>query len=276
MADEPKTPETPEDDELLLDKPLDPDAPPADDDDAPAGDDEETILTFGDDSEPREDDTNLVKHLRAQIRERDKRLAETARARPEPVEVGPKPKLADFDYDEDKYETALDEWKERGAQAKAQQGQSQQAETAAREEWEAELNRYNEAKGKLGFADVDDAEETIKASLNTVQQAVLVKAADDPAKVMYALAKHPDRLAAIAAIHDPLKLAAALAKLEGTLKMVKRRKPPEPDTPERGSAKMSYTKDKTLAKLEAEAERTGDRTKVVAHKKRLKDAAAMR
>lgn len=274
MADEAKTPENPENDELLLDTPLEPGddgAPPPDD-----GDDEETILTFGDDAEPQDDDTGLVKHLRAQIRDRDKKLAETARTRPEPIELGPKPKLADFDFDEDKHEAALDEWYERKDKVEAQQGQHQQHETAEREAWEAELARYNDGKEKLGFADVDDAEETIKASLDTVQQAVLVKATEDPAKVMYALAKHPDRLTSIAAICDPLKLAAALAKLEGTLKMVKKRKPPEPDTPERGSAKMSYTQDKTLAKLEAEAEKTGDRTKVVAHKKRMKDAAARR
>jgi hypothetical protein len=81
------------------------------------------------------------------------------------------------------------------------------------------------------------------------------------AKFIYALGKHPAQLAALAAQSDPIRLIKDVANLEGQLKMAKR-KPPEIDTPERGSGKVSKeSADKTLAKLEAEAERTGNRSK---------------
>lgn len=275
MADEAdKTP----DDELLLDDPLNPDdeGDEQDDDNPETNDedeDEETVLTFGDDpTEPKDDDSSLIKHLREELK-RARREAREPPAKPAPIEVGEKPTLSDCEYDEDKFDAEYEAWQQRKAAADRQKGQATQADETERQAWQAELDRYNDGKSKLGFADVEDAEETIKASLDTVQQAVLVKAADDPAKVMYALAKHPDRLTAIASIRDPLKMAAAIAKLEGQLKMVKRRKAPEPEKIERGSGKVSKTTDRTLAKLEAEADRTGERTALVAYKKKLQAKA---
>lgn len=277
MADEPN------EDELLLDQPLEPDEDEQREDDEDQQDtnvndeadqgEEEEVLTFGDDTDHQVDDSSTIKHLRDELKRARKEAIEARSTAPkeEPVEVGPKPTMEGCGYDEDEFETQLDAWKERQRQADDRKTQAQKAEEAERKEWEGELSRYNEGKAKLGFTDVDDAEETIKTSLDPVQQAVLVKAADDPAKVMYALAKHPDRLTQIAAIRDPLKLAAAIAKLEGQLKVVKRRKAPEPDTPERGSAKVSHTgADKQLEKLEQKANKTGDRTELIAYRKQMK------
>lgn len=272
MADEPKTPDT--DDVLELTEEVDPSTASAE---PGEGDDEEEVLVFGDETEPRSDDTNLVKLLREEIKKRDKRIAETERAvRPQPVEVGKKPDLwDDCEGDPDKFESALDAWKERKATAERQQNQAKDSEERERERWEGELKRYEDGKSKLGFADVGDAEETVKASLDAMQQAVIIAAADDPAKVIYALGRHPDRLANIAAMDNPLKLAAAIARLEGQLKMVKRRKAPDPDTPERGSARVSHVSaDKRLKQLEDEADRTGDRSKLVAYRRSLKEKPA--
>jgi hypothetical protein len=268
MADEPETPI--DDEELLLTDEVEDEAPEAEEE----GEAEE-VPSFGDDAEPQAADTGLVKHLRQQIKERDRRLAEVSAAVPkaEPIVVGEKPKLADFDYDEEAFDKARDAWQERKEASERQQQTQTQAGEQEQQAWQAELHRYNESKSKLGFADISDAEENVKASLDTAQQAVLLMAADDPAKLMYALGKHPDRLAALAAETNPLKLAAKIARMEGQLKMVQRRKPPEPDTPERGSGKLSrVSADKTLAKLEAAAEKSGDRTELVAYKRKLREA----
>jgi hypothetical protein len=277
MADEPN-PDT--DDELLLtDEVQDDEADQAGDDEQQQDNDEqdaeEDVLTFGDDGEPQDGDTNLVKHLREQIKQRDKDMAELRKSarQPEAVEVGEKPTLAGCDYDEDKFEAELDAWKERKRAVDSQKSAGQEAEEAEREAWQAELNRYNDGKAKLGFADTAEVEETVKASLNTVQQAVILKAADDPARLIYALGRHPDRLTELAAITDPLKLAAKVAKLEGTLRVVKKRRAPEPDRAERGSGSVStQKKDARLEKLEKDAETTGDRTELIAYRK--KQAAA--
>lgn len=272
MADEPE-------EELLLDEEIEqapePPEPRPEDEERPeegTGGDEEDVLVFGDEAEPAENDNGLVKHLRDEIRKRDRELAEARKAvnKPEPIVVGEKPTMASCEFDEEEFDRQYEAWQDRKAKAAQQQNQHKQADEAEREAWNAELQRYNDGKSKLGFADVDDAEETVKAALNTVQQAVIVKAADDPAKVIYALAKNPDRLTYLASVTDPLKLAASVARLEGQLKMVKRRKAPEPDTPVRGSARVSHqTADKQLEKLEKEAERTGDRTNLIAYRRKL-------
>jgi hypothetical protein len=52
--------------------------------------------------------------------------------------------------------------------------------------------------------------------------------------------------------------------------VVKKRKAPAPDRAQSGSGAMPIDSDKQLEKLEAEAEKTGDRTKLIAYKKKLK------
>ena len=267
-----------DDDELLLTEEAEDETPPegeVEETDEPEGDDEEEeVLTFGDDlTEEKPDDSSTIKHLREEVKKlrKEVREREAAPAAPQQIEVGEKPTLESCDFDEEKFETALDAWKERKAASERQQTEATEAQRKQAEEWQGELRRYNEEKTKLGYADVDEAEETVTAALSEVQQAVLVKVADNPAKVLYALAKHPDRLADVAKINDPLKFAGALARLEGQLKVVKKRKAPEPEAIERASGSMNAGKrDKQLERLEKEADQTGDRTKLVAYKKKLR------
>lgn len=258
MADDPQTP--PENDEELL----------LTEEHIPEGDPEEVeIPAFGDEAEPHDTDTGLVKHLRQQIRERDKRLAERTTT-PQAVDPGPEPTLEGCEYDEDKYRAAIREYDKAVADAEKPRVDSQ---AAAAHKYETERARYTDGKAKLGVPDIDDAEETVKAALSPEQQSVLVLASDDPAKMVYALGKNPAKLAEIASEADFFRFAAKVAKLEGQLKMVKRRTAPNPDTPERGSARMSpQTTDKKLKKLEEDAERTGDRTELVRYRKQLKAA----
>lgn len=255
----------------LTDEVQQPDDGDSDNPDNEDGGEDEEVLTFGDDvAEAKPDDSSLIKHLRNQIRERDKKLAEAGKTAPKPIEVGQKPDLwEDCEGDVDRYDRETDAWRERKVAAERQANEAGQSEQQANEAWQGELKRYNEGKATLGYADVDDAEATVTAALNTVQQAVMVKAANNPSKVMYALGKNPDRLTHLASISDPLKFAAEVARLEGQLKVIKKRKTAEPEKIERGSGSMAKA-DKQLEKLEKDAEKSGDRTKVVAYKKKLK------
>jgi hypothetical protein len=277
MADEPKTPIDDQDDELLLE---DQDAlQPEEDGEPPEVNDEgEDVLTFGDDIDEKDDDTNLVRHLRQQIKDRDKRLAEAARAAPQskPVEVGPKPTLADCEYDEEKFEREYEAWKERKSAADSQQTNVQQQTHEQERIWSQRLGQALEQKAALGKADADDAFENVRAALGEERASAIIYMAEDgnAAKLMYALGTHPTKLAELAAQQDPIRFVKDVAKLEGQLKMVKRKSPPDPDVPERGSARISReTTDKKLAKLEEEAARTGDRTAVARYKKSLKKTA---
>jgi hypothetical protein len=272
--------ETPDIEELELggdDAPaIDPNEPQTGDDgDDPAVNDEEETLTFGDEADEQDDDSKLVKHLRNEIRERDRRLAEAARATPreEPVEIGPKPTMADegIEFDEDKYDAAMEVWRAAHAGAKRRETTAAEADEEQRREWDARLQKVASEKAALGKADVDDAFETVKAALGEERAAAILYAAEEgnAAKLMYALGKHPARLAELALQTDPVRFVKAVAKLEGQLKVVKgRTRAIDPDTPERGSARVSSQgKDKTLEKLEKDAERTGDRTKLISYKR---------
>jgi hypothetical protein len=99
-----------------------------------------------------------------------------------------------------------------------------------------------------------------------VQQAVVVKAAVDPALFLYALGKSEAKRSELAKIQDPIKLAAAVARMEGAVK-VTTRKAPAPDRPLSGSGKLPQGGDKELEKLEKEADRTGDMTRLINYKR---------
>lgn len=272
MATEPQTPEIDEsDEELVLDAPLEGEnLEPGEE-----GDGEEEVLVFGDETEPHEGDNGLVKHLREEIKKRDRMLAEKPSAKSEPIDPGPEPTLEDCEYDEELYRRRLREWDKKVEAKDAQTGQSAEAEEEEKKVWLAELDRVNVERAALPYADSEDAFETVKASLSIAQQAALIQATDagNTAKVIYALGKHPEKLAALAGQTNLIKFIKDVTKLEGTLKMVKRRKAPEPEEVERGSARVSHTSgDKKLKKLEEEAARTGDRTELQRYRKSLKQA----
>lgn len=248
------------------------------DDSEAGGDEDEVLVTFGDEAAPASNeghDTGLVRKLRAEIRERDARLAAIAKP-PEAqvIEVGEKPTLESCDYDESAFETALDAWKDRTRQADEARTQAQKDAQANQAAWAEEMADFGRKKAALKARDFEAAEEDVVAGLSLSQQAIVIKASDDAAKVIYALGKHPAKLATLAAIQDPIKFAVAVSKLEGTLKVsISNRSAPPPEGTVRGSAPISRQADKHLERLEAEAERTGDRTKVVQYKRQVRAKA---
>ena len=243
-------------------------------------DEEETVVTIGDeDSPPQEDETapEWVRELRKTNREQKKRIKELEAKTEERAgaakvaELGPKPTLEGCDYDEEKFADAVTAWHEQKREIETAKADAEKAEKDAETAWQARLAEYNDRKKSLGVKDYDDAEDAARDLLSQTQQGILVQGMDDPAVVIYALGKNPQKLKEMAAIKDPVKFAVAAAKLETTLKISKRSKP-QPEGKVTGSARSSGL-DSTLEKLEAEAERTGDRTKVQAHKRRLREAA---
>lgn len=246
-----------------------------------AGDEaDEFEISFGDEAAPasRGENSDLVRHLRAEVRKRDEELAGLRRAQPAPaaIEVGPKPTLESCDYDGDKFEAELVAWQERKRKADEATAQTQQAARAEQEKFQARLDAYNGGKTALKAKDFDVAEAAVLSGLSPMQQAVALKAANEPAKLVYALGKYPQKLAELAKLADPIEFAVAVSKLEGQLKVTQRtRTPPDPDTPVRGSAPLTGNRtDPALERLEREAARTGDRTKVVQYKKQQRDRQA--
>lgn len=241
-----------------------------------AADEEETFIGFGEDDPGEPDEAGLVPHLRSRLKEKETELREL-RAKvppPKPIEVGPKPTLESCEYDEDKFSEALLDWKDRDSAAKAAETQAQQPAQAVQEEFRGALDRFSAQKAAIKVKDFTDAEAEVSTTLSKEQLAALVMTANNSAAVIYALGKHPDRLAKLKAISNPLKLAYAVAEIEKDLKVTTRKRAPEPEGTQRSSAPLSAGKgDKHLARLEAEADRTNDRSKVIAYKRELKRKA---
>lgn len=237
---------------------------------------DEDELVFEDEASPAsgEAETGLVKHLRTQLTEQRKELEQLRKAAPaaKAIEVGEKPTLAACEYDEEVFERELDQWKGRKAKAEAQVAEAQQTQQQAAEAWTNELQGHHAKKAALKFKDVQEAEDLALASLSEVQQAVIVKAAGNSAMVVYALGKHPGKLAEISKITDPIKLAVAVSKMEGKMS-VKRGGPPEPERIARGGAPAAGAKDKELERLEKEADRTGDSSELIAYRAKKKSRA---
>ena len=245
-------------------------------------DEDEVLIGFeGEGNAPPPDegsDSNLVRHLRDQIRERDRRLkALEVQSQPQKMEVGEKPTLAGCDYDESRYEEALDAWKERDARAKAQEQESVRTQQAQQEAWNKRLGDLAVQKTALGVKDYDQAAEEVRATFNEQQQAMIIRASKNPAKMIYALGKSPAKAADLAKITDPVDFIAEIARLEGkTTVTTQRKSAPPPEQTARGSAPLSRTVDKEEKRLEAEAQKTGNRTELIRYRKEKRDALARR
>lgn len=243
------------------------DTPPADEgeDDGEVGFADEEIAT-----PPAEND--LVKHLRQQIRDRDKRLAETAKAAPaEPeIVVGEKPRPEDFDWDTERYEQERDAWDDRREAAAKQAAKRQQAEQAQAEQWNKVTADYQSKKAALRYPDKDVAEQKALDTLSPTAQALIARHADNSALFMYAVGKSDTKLAELARIDaegDPFAVVKAVTKMEASL--VSRKpttRPPNPDTPVRGKVIPAVGADKQLKKLEEAARASGNRTELIAYK----------
>lgn len=253
--------------------------------------DNELTLQFGEEATPAsEADEELskapqwVKDLRKSNREMQRQIrAYEAKEKTQqnPVQqtqaptLGPKPKLEDFDYDEGKFDQAIEKWYDTKRQVDAAQAEREQHENARKEAAQARFNGYQKEAKDLRVKDFQDAENEAVASLSVEQQGILLAGADKPALLVYALGRNPAKLKTLAAITDPVRFAFAAAKLEKELKVTSRTatKPaPETRISNTGGAPVAGGSQKTLDRLREEAARTGDMTKVIAYKRQLKEA----
>lgn len=236
---------------------------------------EEVVVTIGEEESPPSEEVERapewVRELRKSNREKDRRIreleeqAKTAKPAEKAVEVGDKPSLESCEYDEAKFETELEQWHERKRVVADKERKKQADGEAAQKAWQAKLDTYGKQKSELKVKDYDEAEAIVLDAFNVTQQGIIVSGADNAAIVNYALSKNPARLKALASITDPVKFAFAVAKLETQMKVTPRKSAPVPETTVRGNARVSAGIDSTLERLRAEADRSGDRTKVAAY-----------
>lgn len=214
-----------------------------------------------------------VRELRKSDREKAKRIRDleaqlNAKAQPQAVVVGAKPTLEGAEYDTDRYERDLEQWHERKRTVEAETRKKQDEQANAQKEWQGKVDVYNSTKSEFKAKDFQDAEAEALSVLSEAQQAILLDALNKPVDMVYALGKSPKKLKELASIGNLVKFTAAVAKLEQTMTLSPRKAAPLPETAVKGSGRA--VNNQTLERLESEADRTGDRSKVIAYKRQMK------
>lgn len=249
-------------------------------------DDDLDIISIGEeenetDKEEKEAEAKApewVRNLRKTTREQQKRIKEleqevAKRNQTQNQEfdeqLPPKPNMADdgIDYDQDKYDEAMEQWRSKKQAIENRKKEAQQAQEQAQQEWQAQVQGYEEKKKQLKVKDFDEAEDNVKNTLNVVQQAIIIKGAANPEQVIYALGKNPSKAKELANINDPIKFAFAVANLERGI-VVKKREVPKPETTVKSSAASSTAVEYQLDRLREEARKTGDMSKLLDFKRK--------
>ena len=117
--------------------------------------------------------------------------------------------------------------------------------------------------------DMDEAEHWAQETFDLDQQAVIVQSLDNAPLVVLALKRDPKTAKKLAAIKDPLKLAAALGAVEKDLNVTSRKPATKPESHVRGGGAPDGNAH--LKRLEAEADKSGDRSKIVAYKRQQRE-----
>lgn len=241
---------------------------------------EEDVVTIaGESPAPEEEEKQApewVRNLRKNYRElqREKReLEERLKAvspatEQSPVTPGKKPTLEDCDYDSDKFENELAGWFERKRQSEETEAKHRAKQQEEQQTWQKKLETYTQSKTGLKVSDFQDAEDTVLETLSVTQQGIILQGAQNPAVMVYALGKNPNKAKELAGITDPVQFAFAVAKLETQLSVQKKQAPP-PEKRINGNGSLG-TSNAQLDRLREEAARSGDFTKVIAFKKQLK------
>jgi hypothetical protein len=110
-----------------------------------------------------EGESSTIKRLRERNREQTKQLREReahrrAGSSTAEIEIGPKPTLESCDYDEERYESELDAWKDRKVEASAAGSPSQEQNRRANESWQQDVTAYVQRKTTLGVSDYEISE----------------------------------------------------------------------------------------------------------------------
>lgn len=219
---------------------------------------------------------NLVKRLRAELREAKRQIHASAQAAaPKKIEVGNKPDLwDDCEGDADKFERELSAYHDRVRQREQQDKSEQEQQEAGRKRFETAHAQYRQHAQALGVAGYDAIEEKVQGDLPPVLRDVIpLYFGDKGPKVVVALGRHPQLLDELLSIQDPLAQILKLNDIAHGVKIMPRKAPPpESQTIQRGSAPAGGTSDKELARLEKEAERTGNRTQLIEYRRKMKAA----
>ena len=222
----------------------------------------------GDSSDPfkGQEAPEWVKKVREENRELKRQLKQRESQQFEQQVLREKPTLDDHDYDSDAFEQDYAQWLTEKQQVDAQVHAERQKYQQYHERYKADVDAI-----KAKAPDYDEVELSVVDVLSEQKQGLLQMLVDNPAKVVYALGKNsPAQLERLSKLDD-IQFAKQIVLMEMQMSSKtksRNQNKPKPKTHElEGAAGGADTR---LAKLEAEAAKTGDRSKVYAYKRNQK------
>lgn len=253
--------------------------------------DGQTVVSFGgddtDDSEQADDRApawvrDVRKQNRAQAREIHELKRKLAAVQPTTtVVVGVEPTLESCNGDIEKFKVEYAAYVKRKTDADVAAESARQAQENQAQQWRTRLASIDAEEGRLRLVGADEARDAFMTQLTPFQQAAVLQAFEDTktsAMLRYALGHNATELTRVAQIQDPVRFVVAITELRQ--KMQTRKKGAQPPAPERRvrtgtpGAGAGGPLDNQLERLRAEADKTGDRSKVAAYLRKKKVAAA--
>lgn len=250
---------------------------------------EDRIVSIGDlpaeDSEGAEEGENkpetpgwvkTVRKVNRKLESENKRLKRELEAKEtetvKPVALGEKPTLASVKYDDAKYEAELEAYWIRKRQIEGQAAEKAKTVEEQNNAYTVRKERYANMKQEHSFKDFTDIEELVSETFSPTQYGIIIQGAEDSALVVYALGKNPKKLEELSKISNPIDFAFQVSKVEAQLKVSSRKAPkPESRVNANKTGGISGNTDKVLERLRADALKSGDSTKVVAYKRKLRN-----
>lgn len=253
------------------------------------GEEGELDFQFGDEVSPASDASQeqqnapqWVKELRQnyvasqrRIKELEAQQQQGTQKPEQPAQIptlGPRPKLEQFDYDEGKFDQALEQWYEDKRKVEAAQAEQERSVTARRQMVADREKSYATEAAALRIKNFRELEDEVVTALTPEQQGILLLGADKPALLVAALGRFPNKLKALAEIKDPVRFAFKAGQLE---KEIKLNRPTASKAAPEGRVSSSAGvsaggSERKLEQLRAEADKTGDYSRVIAYKRQLK------
>lgn len=230
-------------------------------------DDDVLDFSFDDDGEDKDEFAGQpapewVKEVRKENRELKRQLKQRESQQHEQQQaLREMPTLDDHEYDEDGYQKDLVQWFSEKQQHEVAVQAEQQKYQQYHERYKANVDAV-----RAKAPDYDDAETMVVETLSINKQHLLQMLVEKPAAVVYALGRNsPAQLENLSKLDD-IQFARQIVLMEQQMSSkTKSRNPnkPPPKTHElEGAAGGADTQ---LAKLEAEAAKTGDRSKIHAY-----------
>ncbi len=228
------------------------------------------IVLAGEDAKPREKESEPIRMIRKEIREKEKRIRELeeklqqTQPTPSAPKLGPRPKPEDFDFDDEKYEAAMEDYTRRKLEVEQSAKEAQRRAEEQQKTWSSKVERMQSriAEIKMDDDEKDAAVFAVKSTLTPLQQTALIQGSSDPAALTIAIGSRPEKLKELAGITDLVQFAVALGRVEAQMSVQKRKPATQPERKIVDTARGAPVELQRNRLLE-QSESTGDLTSLV-------------